>query len=173
MNSSVQQFLNIEGFISYLNHTGYEIKYTNHEHWKPLSFFFQILSCLRWGNDIVTIICHALVIWRTRRTMPDVCKIYISNCDSQLMFASSIMTTHHPQPNTPPPPHHHHGWVNNRESGDLRRHSAHYNVIVMYIFLLHIILWHNMFIKQDMFLLSMNWNACNKIRLLLANSESV
>ena len=27
------------------------------------------------------------------------------------------------------------GWVNNRESGDLRRHRAHYDVIVMiYIF---------------------------------------
>ena len=25
------------------------------------------------------------------------------------------------------------GWVNNREAGDLRRHRAHYDVIVMYI----------------------------------------
>ena len=92
MNSSfVQHFLNIEGFINYLNHTGYEIKYTNHEYWKPLSFFFEILVCLRWGNDTVTIVCRALVIWRARRTMLDVCKIYISNCNSQLMFASSIM----------------------------------------------------------------------------------
>ena len=24
------------------------------------------------------------------------------------------------------------GWVNNREAGDLRRHRAHYDVIVMY-----------------------------------------
>ena len=27
-----------------------------------------------------------------------------------------------------------HGWVNNREAGDLRRHRAHYDVIVMGIF---------------------------------------
>ena len=25
------------------------------------------------------------------------------------------------------------GWVNNRETGDLRRHHAHYDVVVMYI----------------------------------------
>ena len=29
------------------------------------------------------------------------------------------------------------GWVNNREAGDLRRHQAHYDVIVMWIISLH------------------------------------
>ena len=46
------------------------------------------------------------------------------------------------------------GWVNNREAGDLRRHRAHYDVIVMITLVIWITHWHHIYritaTKQNM-----------------------
>ena len=39
------------------------------------------------------------------------------------------------------------GWVNNREAGDLRRHRAHYGVIVMMVINLNIVIWRTVYIS--------------------------
>ena len=39
------------------------------------------------------------------------------------------------------------GWVNNRDTGDLRRHRAHYDVTVMLVLLLNMLTWHARIIR--------------------------
>ena len=52
------------------------------------------------------------------------------------------------------------GWVNNREAGDLRRHRAHYDVIVMYRQNKSINSWYSIIIRQNMII-----NLCQCINL--------